>query len=292
MTGTVVVGVDGSAVAYDALRFAADEAARRSARLVIAHAGPEPGWSPEEPPAYELRASATDLPTESTEIATAAHPDLPCETVVRSDDPARLLIELSANADLVVVGTHRTGRTAGFVLGSVSQRVAGQAHCPVVAVSGAAPLELGPILLGASGSVGGLAALRFACAEARLRGVGVHCLRAITESAVPAHGMRAAQEVAEQTLEYLGGVAAFEYPDVPFVGELCLGGPFGALEDAARDSALVVLGTRQLAGEMLPHLGPIGSWLLHQTRCPLVIVNQAARRRQRRPASQLAVTRS
>ena len=292
MTGVVVVGVDGSAVANDALRFAADEAERCSATLVIAHAGQEPDWSPDEPPAYELRASAEELPTESVEIVRAGHHDLPCETVVRSADPARLLIELSTGAELVVVGTHRAGRTKGFVLGSVSQQVAGQAHCPVAAVSGPAPEATGPILLGASGSVGGLAALRFACDEAQRRDAIVHCLRAIDESTVPAHGLHAAREVAEQTLEYLGGVAAVEYPGVPFVGQLCLSGPFGALEDAARDAALVVLGTRQLDGETLPHLGPIGSWLLHQTGCPLVIVNQAARRRPARRSAELAGTRS
>lgn len=289
MTGTVVVGVDGSPVANDALRFAADEAERRCASLVIAHAGAE---RTSGEPTYELRASGAELPTESVEIATAGHPGLSCETVVRSGDPARLLIELSADAELVVVGTHRTGRTHGFVLGSVSQQVAGQARCPVVAVSGPVPPATGPIVLGASGSVGGLAALRFACEEARRRGTIVHCLRAIDESTVPAHGLHAAREIAEQTLEYLSGVAAVEYPGVPFVGKLCLSGPFGALEDAAREAALVVLGTRQLDGEVLPHLGPIGTWLLHQTRCPLVIVNQADPRRPPRPAVEFATARS
>lgn len=289
MTGAVIVGVDGSAVANDALRFAADEAERRGARLVIAHAG---AARTSGEPADELRTSGGDLPTESVEIATAGHPDLPCETVVRSGDPARVLIELSADADLVVVGTHRTGRTQGFVLGSMSQQVAGQARCPVVAVSGPAPSATGPVVLGASGSVGGLAALRFACEEARRRGTIVHCLRAIDESTVPAHGLHAGREIAEQTIEYLSGVAAVEYPGVPFVGELCLSGPFGALEDAAREASLVVLGTRQLDGEVLPHLGPIGSWLLHQTRCPLVIVNQAEHRRPPRRTADFAGARS
>ena len=289
MTGVVVVGVDGSAVANDALRFAADEAERRGGSLVIAHAGAE---RPSDDSVYELRAGADELPTESIEIARAGHPDLPCRTVVRSGDPARLLIELSADADLLVVGTHRTGRVRGFVLGSVSQQVAGQAHCPIVAVSGPVASASGPIVLGASGSVGGLAALRFACEEARRRGTLVHCLRAIDESVAPAHGLRAAREIAEQTLEYLSGVAAVEYPGVPFVGDLCLSGPFGALEDAAREASLVVLGTRQLAGETLPHLGPIGSWLLHQTRCPLVIVNQATRRRPGHLTAELAASSS
>ena len=285
--GVVVVGVDGSAVADDALRFAADEAAQRSARLVIVHAGKEPGWSPCDPPAYELRADADSLRTESVEIAMARHPALRCETVARSDDAARLLVELSAEADVVVVGTHRTGRVNNFVLGSVSQRVAAQAWCPVIAVSGPAPATPGPIVLGASASPGGLAALRFACAEARIRQVTVRCLRAVDESVQLEPGPHSA---AGSTLDELARIAAHEYPDVHFVGEVCDASPLGALETAARDASLLVLGTRRVAAEPLPHLGPIGSWLLHQTQCPLVIVNDLTSRVGAREVPELATT--
>jgi nucleotide-binding universal stress UspA family protein len=48
--------------------------------------------------------------------------------------PAAVLLDHSADADLLVVGSRGRGGFTGLVLGSVSQQVAHHARCPVVIV--------------------------------------------------------------------------------------------------------------------------------------------------------------
>src|SRR5439155_15896103 len=185
----------------------------------------------------EVHEFANILRTQAVAIVAAVHPGLDCETVVREGDAARLLIEMSRTADLVVVGTHRMGRLRGFVLGSVSQRVAAHAACPVVTISGPVDHEREPILLGASATGGGLAALRFACEEARRRGVPVHAIRSVTTEdwalSGPEHLLTVTPDVmhsaAEIELDAVLREAAQIYPDVTVTGEVSDQDPFTAL---------------------------------------------------------------
>jgi nucleotide-binding universal stress UspA family protein len=53
---------------------------------------------------------------------------------VKQGNPAKVLIDQSAKADLLVVGTRGHGGFRGLVIGSVSQHVAAYAKCPVTVV--------------------------------------------------------------------------------------------------------------------------------------------------------------
>ena len=66
--------------------------------------------------------------------AVAPSPDVPLATLVAEGDPAESLITAAGQAELLVVGTRGRSPFAGLVLGSVSQRCAAAAPCPVVLV--------------------------------------------------------------------------------------------------------------------------------------------------------------
>jgi nucleotide-binding universal stress UspA family protein len=118
-SGAVVVGVDASEVAKAALVFAAGEADRRGSRLVVAHAGDLPKRERSE---REVEPFGELLRREAITTVAAVAPHVHCQVEVRQADASDLLVELSIGADMLVVGTHRTGRLRGWVLGSALLR--------------------------------------------------------------------------------------------------------------------------------------------------------------------------
>jgi nucleotide-binding universal stress UspA family protein len=140
----IVVGVDHSAGAKEALRFALEEAQLRQATLRAVHAwqygyigvtGMEGGGLPAV--GGELRdfrdAAAAALDATLRE----AIPDpggVEVERLVVEGAPAAVLVEESRGADLLVVGSRGHGGFAQLLLGSVSQQCAHHAECPVVIV--------------------------------------------------------------------------------------------------------------------------------------------------------------
>jgi nucleotide-binding universal stress UspA family protein len=128
----VVVGTDGSAGAAAAVGFAADRAATASTALeVITCTG---GHQVEDVDERELRSSANGIAEAAAERLRETHPELTVTTRVE-DCPAELtLVDASANASLVVVGTRGRGVFEGMLLGSVSHAVIHGARCAVAVV--------------------------------------------------------------------------------------------------------------------------------------------------------------
>ena len=115
---TVVVGVDGSAAALRAVRWAVPEARRRRAvlHLVTAVAWTEdrlvgvPGLG-QAPYGQYLRTAAENGLAAAEAAALEADPDLPVERELVLGFPAGVLLERSQTAELLVVGDH--GAQAG-----------------------------------------------------------------------------------------------------------------------------------------------------------------------------------
>jgi nucleotide-binding universal stress UspA family protein len=137
---TILVGVDGSRGSRKALTWAAAEAAEHGAELVVVNV-----WERTLPPAagtpsvpeHDGAESSKQAADELVKIITeelGENPPVVAQPLVKRGRPAEVLIEQSAGANLLVVGTRGHGGFAGLLLGSVSQHVAAYAQCPVAVV--------------------------------------------------------------------------------------------------------------------------------------------------------------
>jgi nucleotide-binding universal stress UspA family protein len=138
----IVVGVDGSQHSEDALRWAARLAATFSIRLEAVTAWEYPpgyGWAsiPEDwNPAQDMEKVLKD----TLHAVFGDHLPDRLTAEVREGGAARVLLEASESATMLVVGSRGHGGFVGLMLGSVSANVAEHASCPVLIIHGGQPL--------------------------------------------------------------------------------------------------------------------------------------------------------
>jgi nucleotide-binding universal stress UspA family protein len=141
----IVVGVDGTAAGVAALRWAVDQARATGARVLaiavcepapLVVGGPEVGGglvAQKLLDAEQLTAAADAWLTEAIEaLSTDARHGV--DRQVRRGDATTVLLEAARDADLLVLGNHGRGVVAGVLTGSVAQRCAHHAPCPLVLV--------------------------------------------------------------------------------------------------------------------------------------------------------------
>jgi nucleotide-binding universal stress UspA family protein len=137
---TTVVGVDDSRGARVALRWAAQHAAATGGRLRVVHAYEFPvawidAYAPELPQWTErAQRGAEELAEKVVSDVLGSGAREGVEVAAVEGNPADVLHDESRDAAVVVVGSRGRGGFTGLLLGSVSQRVAQHAACPVVIV--------------------------------------------------------------------------------------------------------------------------------------------------------------
>jgi nucleotide-binding universal stress UspA family protein len=129
-SGPVVLGIgvdDDQAISY-----AFEEAHLRGASLVVAHAGS--GGSREFSDSPGLVSQLLEPWAGKLVPWEARYPEVPVRAVIAAGRPTELLLELSEQAQLIVVGTRNRGAAARAVLGSTSRFLLRHAQCPVAVV--------------------------------------------------------------------------------------------------------------------------------------------------------------
>jgi nucleotide-binding universal stress UspA family protein len=287
---TVVVGVDGSEPADRALRWAAVEAARRSATLRIVHAWmvPSVAWAAPVSAIYidpaDLMAGAAEVVDRARSKAHRAVGDEPLDVEVSTVEgrPAECLLRASEGASLLVLGSRGRGGFVSLVLGSVAVTCAHHATVPVAVVGPDAPMPgTGDVVVGVDESVGGRAALRWAAVEAARLGVGVRVVHAwdvlvgVPEEATSIGAMVEPDlvEAARMGIQRLVEDDISDLDVRPPIEVIAVSQSAAeALVLEAKTAALLVVGSRGRGGFVGQIMGSVSQHCLHHSPCPVVIV--------------------
>jgi nucleotide-binding universal stress UspA family protein len=284
----IVVGIDGSADAERALRWAVEEACLRGGRvravLVWTAAGPPrepsrppPATSPEHP-----RWVAECLLRDVVERVRADVPEARILEQIVFGPPVQRLLAASDEAALLVLGAHGTSRTRRMMTGSVSLACVYGASIPVVVIRGErTPDRQAPIVVGVDGSTASVDALSWAADEAELRQVSLRVLHAWNPvPATVAGRLSLADEVFRDTAQSLldravnarvSGRGRLEVETTLIVGNATHG-----LINASAGAQLLVLGARGGGGFAELLLGSTSSQCVQHAACPVAVVRGPA----------------
>ena len=276
----IVVGVDGSATADQALRWAASDHCRRG-RDVIAilawslldqhRADPDNSFDP----GYRER-DAREALDEIVVRAVGANAAASIRHQVVCDLAVRALVDEAVSASLLVLGARGAGGFPSLLLGSTSSRVLEKVETPVALIRSDAT-AVDRIIVGVDGSDTGSAALKWAVEEAEARNCGIVAIHAWTAPALVRHVFLPDSPIFKELEGFAADALdaamwAVDLKDVNVERRLSHGNAAGALLDAASEGSLLVVGSRGLSAAAGAVLGSVARQVAQHATCPLVVV--------------------
>jgi nucleotide-binding universal stress UspA family protein len=288
LVATVVVGVDGSLHSVVAAHWAAAEAARRGAELLLLAGCHHLGRAPEPGESYAETEARARVMLASVALDEADRfPEVQVRYEAVAELPVAALLAAQKEADLLVVGSRGLGGFRGLLLGSVSRAVAGEASGPVVVVrperlvtdhlnAGVSSDEQPPVVVGVDTSDGDSAVLEFALKAAEERGTALHAVAVAPwpPSWRPSPHLSEARraELAAREEEALAQALTPVQPGagVGIVKLVSVGHPAAVLVEEAQNAALIVLGRRKTARPV--GLGATAHAVLHHALAPVAVV--------------------
>ncbi len=278
MTQKILVPLDGSESAEQALTMALDISRQSNSELIVLRATPivppTSVGSPDMMTDYNYLESQELTETFHTQTKTylesiAANygdraPAL--RTIAELGDPATVIVDMAGeeNVNLIIMSTHGHSGMEHLMLGSVTERVLHGAPCPVLVVRDARPLS--SILVTLDGSELSESALAPALNTARLLNGQITLLHV--------------EEKHHQSGQaYLDSVATrFNDSDVPVTTALAHGSPVTQILDYVRAHAIdmVVMSTHGRSGIRRWLHGSVSEKVLRDAPCAVLIVRPTA----------------
>lgn len=287
--GPIVAGVDGSAAALHAVRWAADEANTRHQGLHLVHAIDDPSLSyPKVMPLHDdmrgmFRERGHQVLREARDAARDVAPGLEPRLVLREEPVAEILMTESDTASLLVLGTRGLHPLGRALVGSITIALSGHAHCPVAVIRGwtntAASPAAGPVVVGVDGSAVSESAIATAFDEASWRRTPLIAVHTWDDALLAAVFEETRQNtlfpaIADSERELLAQRLAGwqeKHPDVRVRRVVQRGRAADQLLATAGIAQLLVVGSRGRGGVTGMLLGSTSQTVLAHARCPVIV---------------------
>jgi nucleotide-binding universal stress UspA family protein len=283
----VVVGVDGSVASEAAVCWAARDAAMRNVPLTLVHMLnafvptfpqiPMPSgvavWQEDD------GRQALEHAVKIAEDAVKTDRKIAITSELKCSPPLPTLVDLSEEAEMVVVGSNGRGAVGRVLLGSVSSGVVRSARCPVAVIrnedASMPHPEQAPVLVGIDCSSASELATAIAFDEASRRGVDLRALHTWSDFAVFEGPWLDWKSEAERSLaEYLAGWQE-RYPDVKVHRLIGFDVPGRALIEESESAQLVVVGSHGRGRMTGMLLGSVSNAVVHSVHTPVIVARPA-----------------
>jgi nucleotide-binding universal stress UspA family protein len=294
----IIVGVDGSPASKVAVDWAARDAALRHVPLTLVHVMTSPPVMTSIPTATTW--PEVPLPSNFKQWQKAQGHRIIRDALTVVEDTARTgggpsqvnselvvgrtvptLVDLSKEAEMVVVGCRGRGALRRGLLGSVSSGLVQHAHCPVAVLHDEDPLmphpAQAPVLVGIDGSPASEPATAIAFDEASRRGVELVALHAWSDSEVlniRGFDWSELQSRGEDILAERLTPFQQRYPDVSVRRVVSSDRPAHQLIEQSESAQLLVVGSHGRGGFAGMLLGSVSTAVVHSARMPVIVASQ------------------